>query len=134
MACASAYAMIEDRQLAEDAMQEAFIEAYLTLEKLREPTAFLCWFRCTLFKQVDRLTRGKRLMSSLLEAAATLLSAGLDLIDVVETHEGNERVHRAITVLSEHQRLVVMLFYGRLCTQRDRGLSGSARHHGQKAS
>lgn len=39
MACASAYAMSGDRQLAEDVMQEAFLEAYLTLGKLREPAS-----------------------------------------------------------------------------------------------
>ena len=112
MACAGAYAMIGDRQLAEDATQEAFIEAYLTLEKLREPAAFLSWFRCIIFKQVDRLTRGKRLTSSPLEAATEVPSAGPDLTDIVEAHEVNERVRRAITALPEHYRLVVMLFYG----------------------
>src|SRR6185312_8867273 len=37
MAYTSAYAMLEDAQLAEDVAQEAFIEAYLNLPKLREP-------------------------------------------------------------------------------------------------
>lgn len=112
MACASAYAMIGDRQLAEDATQEAFIEAYLTLEKLREPAAFLSWFRCIIFKQVDRLIRGKRLASSPLEAAAEVPGTGPDLTDLVATHEVNEQVRRAITALPERERLVVMLFYG----------------------
>lgn len=112
MACAGAYAMLGNRQLAEDATQEAFIEAYLTLEKLREPAAFLSWFRCIIFKQVDRLTRGKHLANSPLEAAAEVPGTGPDLTDIVETHEVNERVRRAIAALPEHQRLVVMLFYG----------------------
>jgi DNA-directed RNA polymerase specialized sigma24 family protein len=40
MACASAYAILEDAHLAEDVAQEAFLEAYLTVAKLREPAAF----------------------------------------------------------------------------------------------
>lgn len=112
MACASAYAMLGDRQLAEDAAQEAFIEAYLTLEKLREPAAFLNWFRLIIFKQVDRLTRGKRLASSSLEAAAEVPGTEPDLSELVDTRNVHERVRRAINALPERQRLVVMLFYG----------------------
>lgn len=112
MACASAYAMIGDRQLAEDATQEAFLEAYLTLGKLREPVAFLSWFRCILFKQVDRLARGKRLASCSLEAAEEVPGATLDPVNIIETHETNEQVHQAISALSERERLVVLLFYG----------------------
>jgi RNA polymerase sigma factor (sigma-70 family) len=112
MACASAYAMLGDRQLAEDAAQEAFIEAYLTLEKLREPAAFLSWFRLIIFKQVDRLTRGKRLASSSLESAAEVPGTEPDLSEMVDARDVHERVRRAINTLPERQRLVVMLFYG----------------------
>lgn len=112
MACASAYAMSGDRQLAEDATQEAFIEAYLTLEKLREPAAFLSWFRCIIFKQVDRLTRGKRLASSSLDATAEVPGTAPDLSEIVDARDVNERVRHAVIALPERQRLVVMLFYG----------------------
>ncbi len=112
MACASAYAMSGDRQLAEDAAQEAFLEAYLTLEKLREPVAFSSWFRSILFKQIDRLTRGKHLASSPLEVVAEMPGAEQDLTDLVEMYEVNEQVRRAIAMLHERERLVVLLFYG----------------------
>lgn len=112
MACASAYAMSGDRQLAEDAAQEAFLEAYLTLEKLREPAAFSRWFRSILFKQVDRLTRGKRLVSSPLEAVAEMPGAEQDLTNLIEMREVSEQVRRAIATLHERERLVVLLFYG----------------------
>ncbi|HEY3992956.1 MAG TPA: sigma-70 family RNA polymerase sigma factor, partial [Ktedonobacteraceae bacterium] len=112
MACASTYAMSGDRQLAEDATQEAFLEAYLTLEKLREPAAFASWFRCILFKQVDRLTRGKRLANSPLEAVTEMPGTEQDPAHMIETREVNEQVHRAIAMLREHERLVILLFYG----------------------
>ena len=43
MAVGYAYAVLGDFHLAEDAAQEAFIEAYLGLSKLREPAAFSSW-------------------------------------------------------------------------------------------
>ena len=55
MAYTSAYAMLEDAYLAEDVAQEAFIEAYLNLPKLRESAAFPGWFRRIVFKQGDRV-------------------------------------------------------------------------------
>ncbi len=53
MAWASAYALCGNRQLAEDAAQEAFLEAYLNLAKLRVPAAFACWFRAIIFKSTN---------------------------------------------------------------------------------
>ncbi len=69
MACATAYAMLNDAGLAEDVAQEAFIEAYQNLPKLREIDAFPGWFRRIIFKQGDRLRRGKRLLITSLEAS-----------------------------------------------------------------
>ena len=45
MAVGYGYSILHDFQLAEDAAQEAFFEAYRTLPKLREPAAFAGWFR-----------------------------------------------------------------------------------------
>lgn len=112
MACASAYAMIEDVQLAEDVAQEAFLEAYLNLAKLREPAAFPSWFRRIIFKQADRLTRGKHLASSSLEEVTDLLMTNDDPTEVAEAKEMSEQIRRAITALPERERIVIILFYG----------------------
>lgn len=112
MAYAGAYAMIEDAQLAEDVAQEAFIEAYLNLSKLREPAAFPGWFRRIIFKQGDRQTRGKRLMFSPLEAAGDVIDAGREPVEIAEANEGSERVRRAIATLPERERVALLLFYG----------------------
>jgi RNA polymerase sigma factor (sigma-70 family) len=112
MALAGAYAMVEDRQLAEDIAQEAFIEAYLSLSKLREPAAFPGWFRRILFKQGDRLTRGKQLATAPLEAFFDVPMSGEALSEIVESREVREQVRRAVEGLPEHERIVVALFYG----------------------
>ena len=69
MAYAGAYGMTGDSTLAQDVAQEAFIEAYLNLERLREPAAFPGWFRRILIKQSDRQTRRKQRAALPLEAA-----------------------------------------------------------------
>jgi RNA polymerase sigma factor (sigma-70 family) len=112
MAYAGAYALVEDRQLAEDVAQEAFIEAYLSLPKLREPAAFPGWFRRILFKQGDRLTRGKRFVAVPLETAYDLPLNDAAPPEIVESREVQEQVRRAVEALPEHERIVVALFYG----------------------
>src|SRR5919199_314305 len=69
MAVGYGYALLRDFQLAEDAAQEAFLEAYRHLSALREPAAFPGWFRRIVFKHCDRLTRGKSLVTVPLGAA-----------------------------------------------------------------
>src|SRR5215212_6269220 len=59
LAYAVAYSIVGDAHLAQDAAQEAFIEAYLCLSSLREPAAFPGWFRRIVAKRGDRLVRGK---------------------------------------------------------------------------
>lgn len=112
MACASAYAMVGDAYLAEDVAQEAFLEAYLNLAKLREPAAFSSWFRRIILKQADRLTRGKGLTSSPLEVVADVPTEGPSPTDIAEADEIHARVHCAISMLPERERLVTVLFYG----------------------
>ncbi len=57
MAVATGYAMLGDVHLAQDAAQDAFIEAYLSLHALREPAAFPGWFRRIVHKNADRQLR-----------------------------------------------------------------------------
>src|SRR6266478_10240050 len=89
MAYASAYSMLGDAQLAEDAAQEAFLEAYLNLAKLHEPAAFPGWFRRIVFKQGDRVLRGKHLATVPLEPVTTFDMA-LDDLNPVHLAENSE--------------------------------------------
>ena len=42
MAWATAYGWLGNWELAEEAVQDAFVEAYMRLPTLREPAAFVC--------------------------------------------------------------------------------------------
>ena len=50
-------AMLGERSRAEDAAQEAFLDAYISLGSLREPAAFPGWFRRIVLKHCDRQLR-----------------------------------------------------------------------------
>lgn len=112
MAYASAYMMVNDAQLAEDVAQEAFIEAYINLPKLREPAAFPGWFRHILFKQGDRLTRRKHPVTTPIEQAVNIALSELNPATLFERREMGEVVRYAIDTLPEHERIVTLLFYG----------------------
>ena len=71
MAVGYAYAYLGDMHLAEDAAQEAFIEAYAHLIQLRHPAAFAAWLRKIVFKHCDRLRRSKQLATVPFEAATS---------------------------------------------------------------
>lgn len=60
MAVGDSSTRLRDRQLAEDAAQEAFVTAYFAFASLREPAAFPGWFRRIVIKQIDRIQRKHR--------------------------------------------------------------------------
>ena len=111
MAVAYAYSVMSDFHLAEDAAQEAFIEAFLCLPKLQEPLAFPSWLRRIVFKHCDRLTRNKKVLTVTLEAAIEEVSLDCDPHKVMEKQETALQVRTAIATLPQHERDVTVLFY-----------------------
>ena len=111
MAVGYAYARLGDFHLAEDAAQEAFIEAHACLPRLRQPVAFPGWLRRIVFKHCDRFTRKERLPLVRLEAVDELRSEGKNPAEWLDEREQKERVSAAIETLPEHQRVVTALFY-----------------------
>jgi RNA polymerase sigma factor (sigma-70 family) len=104
MAVGYGYSILHDFQLAEDAAQEAFFEAYRTLPTLREPAAFAGWFRRIVFKQCDRITRRRVVTTVPLENAT----------EPAHTSNDDERkadVFDAVRQLPEHERSTMTLFY-----------------------
>ena len=113
MAYSSAYKVLGDAHLAEDVVQEAFVEAYLTLNCLRDSEAFPGWFRRIVYKQCDRFLRRQRVTTVPLDAS-TYSDEFSDIFNpatYVEQHETQQIVEKAVASLSESERAVIWLFY-----------------------
>ncbi|MEZ4660865.1 MAG: sigma-70 family RNA polymerase sigma factor [Caldilineaceae bacterium] len=111
MAFASAYALLGNAMLAQDAAQDAFVDAFRTLHLLAEPAAFPGWFRRIIFKHSDRQVRGKQLTLAPLEAAYDVRSPQPGPHDLLEEALLRQDVDGAIQLLPANQRMVVSLFY-----------------------
>ncbi|MEM7030212.1 MAG: sigma-70 family RNA polymerase sigma factor [Chloroflexota bacterium] len=111
MAVSYAYGILNDYQLAEDAAQEAFLEAYVNLAKVYSVNAFPSWLRKIIFKHCDRLTRGKQIKTVDLTVATHVASDRKGPTTVAEDADTIETVRKAVEALPEHERTVVLLFY-----------------------
>ena len=111
MAYAFAYARLHDFQLAEDAAQEAFVEAYRCLPNLIVPEAFPAWLKRIVLKHCDRLTRRKRVTTTPLESATGLSAVALGPEELIERRDAQAEVLAAVTALPQAQREVTTLYY-----------------------
>jgi RNA polymerase sigma factor (sigma-70 family) len=111
MAYGYAYAFLNDFPQAEDAAQEAFIQAYRSFADLREPRAFPAWFKRILFKYCDRVTRGNQPNLSSLEAEGELVSSLPGPAEAAEQNELTQSIDAAIQGLPLDQRVATTLFY-----------------------
>jgi RNA polymerase sigma factor (sigma-70 family) len=120
MAVGYGYSILHDFQLAEDAAQEAFFEAYRTLSKLREPAAFAGWFRRIVFKHCDRITRRRVVTTVPLDPSAEAdvafgfpgrRSAWREGGSRTLDEERKAEVFDAVRELPDHERSAMTLFY-----------------------
>lgn len=111
MAVGYSYSITRDFQFAEDAAQEAFLEAYRNLDKLREPAAFPGWFRRILFKQCDRITRARSFSHIPLHEAQERASQPPNQADDLEHREMTNKILTAVDSLPDHERAATMLYY-----------------------
>ena len=111
MAVAIAFGMLGDAHLAQDAAQDAFIDAYLSLGLLREPAAFPGWFRRIVVRHADRQLRyGAREwpLDDLREFVDADDDQPSDALDALYTQA---RVRDALGGLPHRQRVLTQLFY-----------------------
>jgi RNA polymerase sigma factor (sigma-70 family) len=111
IAVAYATSILGDYHLAEDAAQEAFVEAFRELPDLREPAAFAAWFRTIIFKHCDRQIRHKRYPLTDLDVALEVASPEPSPQETLEVRAIQQSVREAIAVLSDTERQVVLLYY-----------------------
>ena len=106
LACRYAESLLWDRGLAEDACQEALLEAFTHLDQLREPAAFPGWLRRIVLKNADRQRRSRLLFAELSE-----MPGARDPLALLIEAEQARRVNVEISELPERLRQAVSLFY-----------------------
>ena len=103
-----AKALIGDRHLAEDAIQEAFLTAFCRLNQLREPAAFVGWFRQIVRTEALKVVRNN---SRNREKVVDYQSNQPSPLEKVELEELQQIIHQALSGLSESSRQTAELFY-----------------------
>ena len=111
MAWATDYGWLGKWELAEAAAQDALVETYMRLGTLREPAAFVHWFRLLLYKRCDRLARGKRMPTVPLEGYLDRLSAVVDPGLLLEQGELQAFVQDAVLRPPQEEQVPIVLFY-----------------------
>ncbi len=111
MAFGNAYSLLGDRQLAEDAAQESFTEAYCCLSKLNDDSAFPSWFRSIVKSKCDRFVRRKRLKQVPLQSAGRKASNEPGPYELMERKYLEQQVFEAVSSLSLPLREATMLYY-----------------------
>ena len=91
---------------ARDAAQEAFIEGWLGIGRLRDPRAFPYWFRRILIKHCDRLSRTREP-----KAGQAPARTGPPPVEAVLREECRRGVLQAVSRLPFRQRTVTSLYY-----------------------
>ena len=114
-----ACAIVGDLELAEDIVQDAFVQAHRSLGSLREPAAFRGWLRGVVRHCAHRYLRAKRLHVVSIDRAADVPSTSPPLHETAFRDEMRERVLEAIAALPEHEREATTLFYFQGYSQRD---------------
>ena len=111
MAVGYSYAVLGDFHLAEDAAQEAFMEAYPNLHKVYGPEAFPSWLRRVVFKHCDRIRRRKTVSTTQLAEARSVASSDGNPEASAEASELEAEVRSAVSSLPPSMRLAITLFY-----------------------
>ena len=104
-----AAALLEDRDLAEDAVQEAFLTALSELPKLRDPQAFPAWFRQIVRTRCNRIIRRRQELP--LGDAEDQLHSTESPAKHIEMEELCSKVREAMRSLPAAERETAELFY-----------------------
>jgi RNA polymerase sigma-70 factor (ECF subfamily) len=110
----TAYLITGRKGIAEDAVQEAFVQCYRKIKGLRDPAAFEAWFYRLLTRICWRLTtREKKTVSldSLTEGGQEHALCDDRMEDALEARETKRLVQQALGKLSIPLRTTVVLRY-----------------------
>ncbi len=114
-----AYQRLSDRQLAEDAAQEAFLTAYQGIAQLKDVGAFPAWLKRIALSKADRILRRQGATIASLDEREHLASSEPTPEAQLEAAQLRQRVRLAVAALPEGERGVTRDYYLRGESQRE---------------
>lgn len=106
------YLIVSNKSLAEDIVQEAFIECFRDIKYLKQPEAFKSWFYKILFRVSWRIaTKERRHKSEELNTDSLRSIETKDNSTDFESIELDNLVQKSIANLNDKLRQIIILYY-----------------------
>lgn len=110
-ALGTAYLISNQKGIAEDIVQESFIECFRKIQTVKNPEAFEAWFYKILVRTGWRMVKKHNFLLPMDEQNMEGLGATVDYKSESNTSETNLVVHEALAQLSLSLKTVVILYY-----------------------
>ena len=107
----TAYLMIKDRGLAEDALQDALVQMWKHLPSLRQGISLKAWLVRIVVNEVNRQRRKKRVPTVPLEYAPEIADNYDDAATMMIRNEDHQNLRRALELLPLEIKETVILRY-----------------------
>lgn len=111
MAIGYAYAYLNEWETAQEVAQEAFIQAYKSINGLSVPRAFPAWFKRIVHFSCIRVLRKKTTPTCNIDEVYEIIDTSPSPIDITEQKERQLLVRQALQGLNDDERTVIMLYY-----------------------
>ncbi|MDA1191164.1 MAG: RNA polymerase sigma factor [Candidatus Poribacteria bacterium] len=111
MAFGYAYSLLGDFHLAQDAAQDAFIQAYHDIRMVTTPAAFPSWLKRVVFKHCDRIRRRRQLLLADAETLNAVADHTPNVAEEIVEDETRRQALAALSSLNEDERAVTLLVY-----------------------
>jgi RNA polymerase sigma-70 factor (ECF subfamily) len=111
----TAYLMLRDRQLAEDAVQEALVQIWQGLPSYRPTGSFRGWVVTVLVHRVQKLRRKHRVDTVPIDGLEERVDDGRNVEEEVWRDDERSRVRQALqTMNDDHREVLVLRYYAEL--------------------
>lgn len=136
----TAFLITRQRELAEDIVQEAFIQCYNQLHTLRQPEYFRTWFYRILIRLSYKMVKKEKWKSFFLQKSVLDIGYTTQFDQEVVAKEMYGALYDSVNNLSEKLRAVVVLYYFNEMTTKEmadvlaisEGTVKSRLHHARK--
>lgn len=111
--------IIRNEDLAQELVQDSMLQAYLSLNKLRDPNCFKSWLYGIVLNVCRNYLRRRKVVPFSLETIVvdlgteplSIYGSSPDPQQIAEQQELQAELHEAFDTLSDKNRLVTLLFY-----------------------